>query len=156
MVFDAADFETAAAHRGRQTTDYTAVVYRLRHDHQFRMEMQAAQALGLGHTQFLALEPQDQAKAIGWLIFDGQRCGKCGTHPHDWPLERETDEVFTVEFDRCRACEALENAWADVNAQAGSQAGADRALRGVKPRLVPNDDLARWIGQLDDYTGEAG
>jgi hypothetical protein len=145
----AADPELAALHHWRAAgLDYDAVSYRLRHDSQFRLEMMAAAKYQIPHSQFIRWSDADRAYAIGYALFEGARCSKCGTHPDDWGAELEEDPPAEVELGRCYGCQAVETHWAAVQERAKDQGGA-RALAGVTPHLVRKDNLAAWLGQIE-------
>jgi len=65
----------------------------------------------LPHSQFLSWDPDDQDKALAWLLEDMSRCPGCGTHPDDWigeekyPLE---PPPYSVGSQRCLGCVAAE------------------------------------------------
>lgn len=57
---------------------------RLRYDRDFFFELQLCSEYGIPHSEFLAWEPDDQAKAIAFAIEKAMRCVMCGTAPWEW------------------------------------------------------------------------
>lgn len=43
---------------------------------------------GLAHSKFLSWDPDDQDKALAWMIAQNEVCPRCGTRNEDWVDER--------------------------------------------------------------------
>jgi hypothetical protein len=124
-------------HALRWGFDYEAIAYRLRHDGQFAMEMRLCKEWKIPHSQFLKWKPQDQAKALGHMVFEAQRCSECGIHPNDWPDPDEPDWEVAVKV--CPGCDVMAKwqRWANERAE---DAGSKDAADGVKPYLRRRED----------------
>lgn len=65
---------------------------------------------GIPHSVFLDWDIDDQAKALGWMAEENQRCNTCGTAPWEW--ERDVN-AFDAVTQMCLGCAAVENAQKD-------------------------------------------
>lgn len=111
-------------------------VVRLREDDRFRLEMAYCGPRGIPHGQFLAWEPDDQDKALAWVLLDRAVCPGCGTFPDEWvdPMTGRTvpDPPYVPELVRCYGCAEREAFTAEVR-----KGGGD--LDGMRVRLRPFD-----------------
>jgi hypothetical protein len=124
-------------HDARALVDVGHWERRLRVDPTFALEMRLCKEWGIPHSTFLGWSHLDREKAMGYTLYEAQRCGDCGTHPLDWP--EETDEPpLRVEAERCFACQAL-GEWEDAYRENHTHGGQvdQNAMRGVRTRFVP-------------------
>lgn len=77
------------------------------------MELKYCVDHAIPHSQFLSWSEADQDKVLGYLLWDAQRCNRCGTVPGEWlDEEGRTAEPppYVVEARRCIGCATLEEA----------------------------------------------
>lgn len=126
-------------HMVRWGFDYEKIVYRLRSDPQFAIEMRVCKEWRIPHSEFLSWAVEDQEKALGHFVYEGQRCGNCGIHPDDWP---DPDEpVFEATTRVCPGCAELDRfgRWAKERSEDGN--ASKDAFDGVKTYLRRLDEL---------------
>ncbi|HEX6468621.1 MAG TPA: hypothetical protein VF069_05945 [Streptosporangiaceae bacterium] len=60
-------------------------------------------------STFLSWPASDQDAALAWQQHEAQRCGGCGTHPHDWDADHGGDRhAYVAVIHECPGCVALE------------------------------------------------
>ena len=127
-------------HAMRANIDFPHWTHRFHTDSLFVAQMAFCNRLGMPHSQFLEWDPVDQEKALAYETFERARCHECGIHPDDWPEETSLDQEDPMEVvaTRCYGCVALGD-WLDAYKESYSVNGEvdPRAMRGIRPRLVP-------------------
>jgi len=72
--------------------------------------MQYCGPRGIPHSQFLSWDPDDQDKALAWMLHEGEKCPGCGTFPSEW-LDDEGYPVDPEPYDPksllCVGCKTL-------------------------------------------------
>ena len=112
---------------------------RLRYDRDFFFELQLCSEYGIPHSQFLAWDPDDQAKAIAFAIEKAMRCAMCGTAEWEWIGE---------DGSRRRPYEAVEHLCMGCYAKSSAQTNdPNRNMDGITVELVPTNtrDSARRL-----------
>ena len=61
---------------------------RLRVDPAFRQELAFCNEHGIPHSEFLAWDPLDRAKALGFMAYEGEKCALCGTADWEWEEDK--------------------------------------------------------------------
>lgn len=92
---------------------------RLRHDPQFALELTFCfEFARIPHSAFWEWDPDDQAKALAWMLERNSRCQMCGTA--DWEWE---DDRFAYEPQEkiCRGCELKDMVNEDAENTPGRQ-----------------------------------
>lgn len=119
-------------HATRWAVDLDAVIYRLRSDTQFALEMRFCKDWRIPHSELLGWPEEDQTKALAYFIHEAQRCSDCGIHPNDWP--DPDDPIYQVEVRTCPGCAefARWQRWAQEQSEATNSRDA---MDGVKPYL---------------------
>lgn len=77
------------------------------------MELRYCYDKGIPHSQFLSWPEEDQDKVVAFILWDGAKCGSCGTNPSDWLDENghmADDPPFVVGSRMCYGCATLEDA----------------------------------------------
>lgn len=79
---------------------------------------------GIPHSEFLAWDVDDQAKALGWMAEEAQRCS-CGTAEWEWA---EDPNAYEYAVKVCMGCNQIGNGQKDSEEHA-------KAIPGVKVYL---------------------
>lgn len=102
---------------------------RLRYDSEFFFELQICNEYGIPHSEFLAWEPEDRAKAKAFVIEKAQRCAMCGTAPWEWDEKQGGDR---------RAYEPVESFCPGCHMKAGAAPhDPNRNTDGITIELAP-------------------
>lgn len=72
--------------------------------------MSLCQKYRITHSMFMNWEPEDQAKALAFLIEDGQRCQSCGTAEWEWD---ENPYAYEPSAHMCKGCYLKDTATED-------------------------------------------
>jgi hypothetical protein len=83
---------------------------------------------GIPHSEFLSWDIDDQAKALGWMAEQAQRCPGCGTAEWEWAEDRF---AYVAEDHVCLGCLAKGSA-------EKRNADATKDNPGLQVRLVRN------------------
>lgn len=67
--------------------------------------MRFCNSIGIPHSAFLTWEPEDQSKALAYMVEDAVRCDMCGTADWEWQEDRFAYEPVEM---ICHGCEAKE------------------------------------------------
>ena len=78
-----------------------SVRQRLRVDPTFRAELAFCNEQGIPHSKFLAWDPDDRAKVLGYMAFLGEKCALCGTADWEWEEDRFAYEPV---LHQCMGC----------------------------------------------------
>lgn len=93
---------TVLLHAARWSLPYEGIVYRIRQDQQFALEMRLCNDWHIPHSKFLKWDREDQEKALAQFAYERQRCTNCGIHPDDWP--DHTIPMFDAVAETCPGC----------------------------------------------------
>lgn len=75
---------------------------------------------GIPHSEFLSWPLDDQAKALGWMAEDAQKCSECGTADWEW---MEDPNAYHAGPHVCRGCTAVAVARQEYASYAGKVSG---------------------------------
>jgi hypothetical protein len=103
---------TGLAHALRWPVDVEAWVYRFRLEPILAVEMKVCREFGISHSHFLGgpavWTDDDRAKALAYVLHEGQRCSDCGIHPIEWPEGTDpADPPFEPAEKFCPGCEEM-------------------------------------------------
>lgn len=102
---------------------------RLRYDREFYFELKTCKQYQIKHSDFLAWDPDDQAKALAFEIEEAQHCQMCGTAGWEWD-DAEGGSRFAYEAVEhfCHGCYLL---------AAGHTHDPNRNTDGITVELAP-------------------
>lgn len=103
---------------------------------------------GIGHTAFLELPVEDQAKALAYRDWKASLCRTCGTEPSEWdPKQGGRRDAYIAGQVHCEGDVVLAQENANITELAKS--AGDQAAAGLRAVLIPRA-LAPDVDPDDD------
>jgi hypothetical protein len=108
---------------------------------------------GLPHSVFLSWSPDDQDKALAWLIDEESRCSECGTVPAEW-LAADGKKLavpppYEADVDFCGGCAERGRYEKHVNGTDGPDPGMKVVMRATDMSEYPEARRTDRLVPLD-------